>query len=293
MERRRHTRIPLHMTAELDLPHGAVMKLRSINFSLIGGLLENVPLGAEFIGCRTPLRLFLQEEGEGEKPEIPPCVIEFQAMIVRQDDNGIGIRLLGIDIERFSTFQKVLLQHAEKPRVILEEIRRNALLSADTVDVLLLKEQIGQLIIQGVHNIFSSMMTLQPVPEQTTLHPGPESHGGPLPEVAALIGFNGAIEGGLILSCALPVSLRLAGDLAGRELSVFAEDAADAMGELANMMAGEVQTGLSLAYEQINLTPPTIISGENFRLNHKQDLHRVSQYFRLPEGFFVVECFFS
>ncbi|MBF0152208.1 MAG: chemotaxis protein CheX [Magnetococcales bacterium] len=292
MERRHHTRIPLQLMAELDLPPGSVIKLHSINLSLVGALLDNVPIDAQFIGCRTPLRLILREETE-ERPEISPHMIEFQAVIVRQDDNGVGVRLLGVDIERFSAFQRLLLKHAENPKLILEEIRNNTLLSVDTVDISILKEQMAEFIVRGVQNIFGSMMRSKPVLEQTILHANPEEHGGSPSKVAALIGFNGVIEGGLILICSRTMAIRLAMDLADESFVDFNEQAKDAFGELANMMAGEVQTGLSVSYEQINLTPPTIISGSHFRFDHRRGLHRVFQFFRLEEDFFEVECFFS
>ncbi len=292
MERRQHVRVPMQLVAELELPQGHLIRLRSVNFSLVGALLENVPVEARFLGCQAPLRLILHGDVE-DRPELPPYVIEFQALIVRQGNDGTGVKLVGIDIERFKAFQKLLLRHAENPKQVLEEIRQNALLSADTVDTSLLKEQMAQFVEQGVRNIFDNMMTLRPVLERTIVHPDLEVHDGPSPEVAALVGFNGAIEGGVILVCSRAMAVHLAADLAGEAFTEFSADAKDAFGELANMMAGEVQTGLSVSCEQINLTPPTIISGTHFRLEHRRELHRIFQFFRLGVDFFAVECFFS
>ncbi|MBF0175228.1 MAG: chemotaxis protein CheX [Magnetococcales bacterium] len=291
MEKRKHTRVPVQVTAELELPQGVVVRTQSVNFSVAGAGLENVPVDVAFVGCRSQLRLFLSMGTEALQEH--SHIIQFQAQVVRQDGRGIGIRLLDADIERFTAFRDLLLKYATHPEKILEEIKKSALISGDVVEVVILREQLSQFVRDGVHNIFGSMMRLQPVLEQTILHPVLEPVVAPQPQVAALIGFNGAIDGGVILATSFSLSTRLAMDLAGRPVEEFNVEAMDAFGELANMMAGEVQTGLSTFYEQINLTPPTIISGNSFRLDHKRELHRVMQVFRVEEDFFTVECFFS
>ncbi|MEO5348066.1 MAG: chemotaxis protein CheX [Magnetococcus sp. YQC-3] len=155
------------------------------------------------------------------------------------------------------------------------------------------KKEFAEMIKGSVHEVFVTYLS-------TDIDFGPmvvkredDAYRPPETEVTAIINFSGGIHGGIHLASPLHLSLLLAGDFAGGERydTIFGE-AGDGFGELANMIAGGVQTRLSNRFGAINLTPPTIISGTSYRMQYKSNFASIKQYFKSGEGPFYVEFFY-
>lgn len=80
-------------------------------------------------------------------------------------------------------------------------------------------------------------------------------------ETTAVVGLSGAINGGLHLVMPLGGACLLAGSLTGMDTESLDDEAQDALGELANMIAGGIQTRLSSEMGNISLTPPLVAKG--------------------------------
>ncbi|HPF38254.1 MAG TPA: chemotaxis protein CheX [Phycisphaerae bacterium] len=96
-------------------------------------------------------------------------------------------------------------------------------------------------------------------------------------EVSGIIGLSGEVQGSVILSFDMPVACAVASTFAGAELNPDSADFTDAIGELANMVAGNAKKDFHGYDASISL--PSVIIGKG---------HRVSQSKVWP--FLVIPC---
>ena len=154
-----------------------------------------------------------------------------------------------------------------------------------------MNEALADAIVESVHDIFLAFLSIEVFPGPSIEKPAFDPYEPPRTEVTALVGFSGFIRGGIHLSCPLHVALILAGTLAETPFDSMGEEASDAVGELANMIAGGLQTRFD-DYGDICLTPPAVICGTHFGMRYDKNLASIKQYFKVDSGPFFVECFY-
>lgn len=114
----------------------------------------------------------------------------------------------------------------------------------------------------------------------------------PQADVTAIVGFSGALmEGGVHLSAPMHAAIGLASAFCGEELENFDEISRDAIGELANIVAGAVKGRIS--DENIFLTPPQVVTGANHEISYTKTLESTKCYFKTTNGPFFVEVFYK
>jgi len=79
-------------------------------------------------------------------------------------------------------------------------------------------------------------------------------------DVSGIIGFSGEIIGSVVVSFQLETARQLVNALVGMEVDTNGPDFVDAVGELANMIAGAAKKDLGLV---ANIAVPTVIIGPN------------------------------
>lgn len=79
-------------------------------------------------------------------------------------------------------------------------------------------------------------------------------------EVSGIIGISGEVQGSVILSFQLDVACKIASQFAGTELQVDSPDFSDAIGELANMVAGNAKKDFT-GYDA-NISLPSVVIGK-------------------------------
>jgi chemotaxis protein CheX len=98
----------------------------------------------------------------------------------------------------------------------------------------------------------------------------------PAADVSAVIGFSGDAVGSVILCFPMKTAINTASKFAGMEMAADNEDFADALGELANMVAGQAKAqfeGLS-----VTISLPSVIIGKN----HQVSQSRLTPRLELP-----------
>ena len=120
--------------------------------------------------------------------------------------------------------------------------------------------------------------------------PEGQSYEPPQADITAIIGFTGAVEGGVHLSAPLHAALGLASAFSGEPLESFDATAKDALGELANIIAGAVKERIN---GSIYLTPPQVVTGVNHKVVYTKLLESTKCYFRTFNGPFFVEVFYK
>ncbi len=78
-------------------------------------------------------------------------------------------------------------------------------------------------------------------------------------DVAAMVSFMGKYHGIVGLFCSEKFSLKIASSMLMEELSEFTTEVIDAIGELANMIAGNVKTKISDDYGEMELSIPMVM----------------------------------
>ncbi|MBF0108277.1 MAG: chemotaxis protein CheX [Magnetococcales bacterium] len=154
--------------------------------------------------------------------------------------------------------------------------------------------ELAGLIVESVQEIFSAYLFIEatPGPVKTSV-PG-EIYIPPKTEVLAMVSYHGAFDGGMHLASPEYVACKLSGAFAGVELETMNAEGCDAFGELANLIAGGVQTRLMEhhGFAEITLTPPTVSTQGQINGIYREDLSSVQQYFKFAGGLMFAECFF-
>jgi len=89
--------------------------------------------------------------------------------------------------------------------------------------------------------------------------------------VLVIIGLTGSIHGNVLISLEPDASCRIASAMmGGMEVPALDELAKSAIGELCNMILGRTAVMFSERNITIDITPPTVVTGENIQLSiHK------------------------
>lgn len=140
-------------------------------------------------------------------------------------------------------------------------------------------------IIDATNEIFSSMVMMELRVKgdiQSTLAPLENS-------ITGVIGLAGTHKGVLAIHFPKPVAMAITGSFLGMDVDEINEDVEDAVGELANMLGGSVKSILSAKGRDIDLSLPSVISGENYDFQPTRELERVVIPFQCDAGEFIVE----
>ncbi len=82
-------------------------------------------------------------------------------------------------------------------------------------------------------------------------------------DVASFVSFMGRYHGIVGVFCSRDFSLKIASSMLMEEMSDFTSEVIDAVGEISNMIAGNVKTKITADYGEMNLSIPMVIIGGN------------------------------
>jgi chemotaxis protein CheX len=140
-------------------------------------------------------------------------------------------------------------------------------------------------IIESTQEIFSSMVMMEiAVVESPGADQGSQRDG-----ISGIIGLAGTHKGVLAIHIPAVVAMAITGSFLGMEVEQINEDVEDAVGELANMLGGNIKTILSQNGRDIELSLPTTISGQNYDFQTAKDVEVTRLDFATDSGTFTVE----
>lgn len=93
--------------------------------------------------------------------------------------------------------------------------------------------------------------------------------------VVATVGFTGSLKGLVVVRCSKAAGLEITAAMLGLEPDAVVADVPDAMGEVANMVAGGFRTKMSSGDDRWEITMPVVTSGEQFTITYSTDTFRV------------------
>jgi chemotaxis protein CheX len=125
-----------------------------------------------------------------------------------------------------------------------------------------------------------SMVKVDAVPGKVTLMRREEERF----DVSGIIGLSGGARGTVSLCFPRITALKVVSAFAGMRILALDDDAVDAVGELANIIAGAAKSHLSQYHIQMSL--PSVVLGENHELTGPKDIIPMAVPFATPHGAF-------
>ncbi len=107
--------------------------------------------------------------------------------------------------------------------------------------------------------------------------------------ITGMVGLAGTHKGVLAVHIPNQLALAITANFLGLEFEEMNADVQDAVGEIANMLGGNVKTILSDKGRDIQLSLPSTISGEQYTFMSQNDVDQVVIPFNAPAGVFYVE----
>ncbi len=92
-------------------------------------------------------------------------------------------------------------------------------------------------------------------------------------EVLSIIGIRGEWKGSFMLVCDPDSACRLVSTMLGADIPTLNNEVLDGIGELANIMMGNLKDAFEEGSKEVAMTPPTVVHGDNMivRARAKQE----------------------
>ena len=107
--------------------------------------------------------------------------------------------------------------------------------------------------------------------------------------ITGVIGLAGTHKGVLAIHFPYPVACAITSSFLGMDVDEVNEDVEDAIGEIANMLGGNVKAILSEKGKDIDLSLPSTISGKEYEFQTLKAAEVSVLKFKVESGEFIVE----
>ena len=147
-------------------------------------------------------------------------------------------------------------------------------------------ENVIPVIISATKEVFETMVFLDPEPIENTGTRQTMSS-----KITGMIGIAGNYSGVLTFHCNKDTAMFITANMLGIEPSGVNPDTdmRDAIGEITNMIAGNVKTKTSTPGDSFDLSIPTVIAGNNFSIGILADSPSYVVPFKLGDNEIYVE----
>lgn len=148
--------------------------------------------------------------------------------------------------------------------------------------------RIGEEIVKGAQDVFSTMLMVDLDSEAAVIN-----QRLPLPSnLSSMIGLGGGLRGVLAVHCPAVVAKAITSTFLGTEVEELNEDVKDAIGEIANMVAGNLKVSFAAEGLDIELAIPTSVVGESFNVSGAARAQRVIVPLRMNADPFWIELMY-
>jgi chemotaxis protein CheX len=144
--------------------------------------------------------------------------------------------------------------------------------------------EIQDKMIDATKEIFSTMIMME-----INLEEMQENLGSLTNTITAMIGLAGTHKGVLAVHFPYEVAMAITSSFLMMDVTEVNEDVHDAMGEIANMLGGNVKTILSEKGRDIDLSMPSTICGSEYSFQSDKDVDKIVIKFGTEKGSFMVE----
>jgi chemotaxis protein CheX len=146
------------------------------------------------------------------------------------------------------------------------------------------EKDMARYIIDATREVFSTMVAMEVEGCYPLVEPVTQFHCS----VTGMVGMAGSYTGMLSIHCPARLAMRMTSNMLGMEVEEVGDDVSDALGEIANMLGGHVKQVLSKGGLDLNLSIPTVISGETYTIRSTNNDDCVAVPFQYNEEKFLV-----
>ncbi|MGB3212372.1 MAG: chemotaxis protein CheX [Desulforhopalus sp.] len=107
--------------------------------------------------------------------------------------------------------------------------------------------------------------------------------------ISGVIGLAGTYKGVLAIHIPNKVAMAITSSFLGMDVDTINEDVEDAVGELANMLGGNVKSILSDNGRDIDLSLPSTITGQQYDFQPTKEAERIIISFNCDAGEFAID----
>lgn len=136
--------------------------------------------------------------------------------------------------------------------------------------------------VDAIRGVFTTMVGVPTTVERPHVKTAP----APTYDVSSIIGFSGDVVGSVVVSFQQSAAEKLATAFAGAPIDPHTPDFADALGELANMIAGSAKKHLG---NMASITVPSVVIGTGHTIARLSDVPCVVIPCKTEVGDFAVE----
>jgi chemotaxis protein CheX len=147
---------------------------------------------------------------------------------------------------------------------------------------------IGGEIVKGAQDVFSTMLMVDLESEKPILN----KRGEIKSNLTSMIGLGGGIRGVLAVHCPATVAKAITSGFLGMEVEELDDDVKDAIGEIANMVAGNLKVAYATNAVNIELAIPTSIVGESFSVSGATNAQRIIVPLKMAGERFWIELMY-
>jgi chemotaxis protein CheX len=106
--------------------------------------------------------------------------------------------------------------------------------------------------------------------------------------LTAMVGLAGTYNGLVSVHIPWPLAISFTSSMLGMEVTEIDDDVNDAMGEIANMVAGSFKQHLPRGGSDIQLSTPSVVNGADYNVSSGNDLENITIKFAADEEWFMV-----
>ncbi|HBA73561.1 MAG: hypothetical protein A2X82_00385 [Geobacteraceae bacterium GWC2_55_20] len=147
------------------------------------------------------------------------------------------------------------------------------------------EERLARVLTKDVQEIFSSMVGVEDImylPPQLDL----TSHFKDC--LTAMVGLAGSYSGLVSIHVPWPLAISFTSQMLGMEVTEIDDDVNDAMGEIANMIAGSFKQHLSKGGSDIQLSTPSVVNGSDYTVTSGSNIENITLKLATDEEWFIV-----
>lgn len=106
--------------------------------------------------------------------------------------------------------------------------------------------------------------------------------------MTAMVGLAGTYNGLVSVHIPWPLAISFTSLMLGMEVTEIDDDVNDAMGEIANMIAGSFKQHLSKGGSDIQLSTPSVVNGSDYTVSSGNNIENITLKFDTNEEWFMV-----
>lgn len=148
---------------------------------------------------------------------------------------------------------------------------------------------LAEKIIESTEEIFETMIFMD-ISTDGCMAEGKESI---FSYFSAMIGLSGDLMAMITIHCSAYIAMDIAGAMLDTEFDEIDADVKDALGEVANMIAGGLKSRFLDENVEVTLAIPTTVMGKSYSISTPKRSNRFIIPFNLVQGQFFVEMRYS